>query len=160
LPSRNEVFVNIVTTSASTKIQAEPMKFPLPQKVSRKGGFKGKSILIAAPTATGKSKIGMDLLFHYLSSKPPGCINIYLVPYRALARELFTGILERRQSETADAVIRVATGDYSDPDLDLKATDILIATYEKCDSLLRDEPDFRPYVVIADPSSWGRDERS
>lgn len=125
-------------------------RFPLQDKVLRAGGFKGKSLLIAAPTATGKSKLGIDFLFYYLSSKPPGSVNTYLVPYRALAREVFTTVLERGRAERPDAVIKMATGDYSDPELDLNKTDVLVATYEKCDSLLRDEPEFQPYVVVAD----------
>jgi replicative superfamily II helicase len=128
----------------------EKLRFPLPDKIRRAGGFSGKSLLITAPTATGKSKVGIDLLFHYLQSKPPGFTNTYLVPYRALARELFSSILERGKMEAPEAVIKLATGDYSDPELDLKKTDILVATYEKCDSLLRDEPKFCPYLVVAD----------
>lgn len=124
--------------------------FPLHEKVRRAGGFAGKSILIAAPTATGKSKIGIDLVFHYLPSKPAGAANVYLVPYRALAREVFSTVLERGRNEVPGAAIKVATGDYTDPELDLRQTDILIATYEKCDSLLREAADFRPYVIVAD----------
>ncbi len=48
------------------------MKFPLSEKIRKAGGFDGKSLLIASPTATGKSKVGVDLLFHYFSSKPDG----------------------------------------------------------------------------------------
>ena len=48
------------------------MKFPHPEKIRKAGGFGWKSLLIAAPTATGKSKVGVDLLFHYFSSKPDG----------------------------------------------------------------------------------------
>jgi replicative superfamily II helicase len=126
------------------------MVFSLPEKIRKAGGFDGKSLLIAAPTATGKSKVGVDLLFHYLSSKPDGYVNLYLVPYRALARELFATILERSRTEAPQASIKVATGDYTDPELDMKKTDILIATYEKCDSLLRDDPDFCPHLLVAD----------
>ncbi len=125
-------------------------EFPLVAKVMRAGGFAGTSLLIAAPTATGKSKIGIDLLFHYLGSKAPGAVNVYLVPYRALAREIFATVVERGRQEAPTAVIKVATGDYADPELDLQQMDILIATYEKCDSLLRDEATFRPYLVVAD----------
>lgn len=126
------------------------LKFPLIGKVTRAGGFAGKGLLIAAPTATGKSKIGIDLVFHYLASKPAGAVNVYLLPYRALAREIFATVAERGRNEAPTATIKVATGDYADPELDLQQTDILIATYEKCDSLLRDEPEFRPHVIVAD----------
>ncbi|MDR7495218.1 MAG: DEAD/DEAH box helicase [Armatimonadota bacterium] len=126
------------------------LKFPLLDKVTQAGAFAGKSLLIAAPTATGKSKIGIDLLFYYLASKPTGAANVYLVPYRALAREVFAAVLERGRSEAPRATIKVATGDYADPELDLGHTDILVATYEKCDSLLREEPDFQPNVIVAD----------
>ncbi len=71
------------------------LEFPLPLKVEKARGFGGKNLLIAAPTATGKNKMEMNLLFHHLSSKPAGAVNTYLVPYRALARELFAAIVER-----------------------------------------------------------------
>lgn len=80
---------------------------------------------------------------------PPGSVNTFLVPYRALARELFTTVLERGRAERPDAVIKVATGDHSDPETDRNNTDGPVATYEKSDSLLRDEPKFQPYLVVA-----------
>lgn len=121
---------------------------PLLAKARTSGAFDGKNLLLTAPTGTGKSYVGRALLLHYAASRPPGTTNTYLVPYRALAEEIY----QHLKSSAANLRVRIATGDYRDP-IDFHRTDILVATYEKFQSLLQRQSSrnpYRPYAIVMD----------
>jgi helicase len=127
--------------------------FPLYERARSAGVFDDASALIVAPTATGKSYIGRDALRARFQRGVPGT-HSYLVPFRALAEEVFERI--RTLFEPDGARVRIATGDHRDP-VRPDATDVLVATYESFSGLLRSE-EFQPGFVVADELHLVADE--
>jgi len=121
--------------------------FPLFEKARKSGILESGNGLIVAPTATGKSYIGRTILIHAVKNKEPG-VHVYLVPYRALASEMYDSFGRELRAIGVDAVVRVATGDNADP-IYPQQTNILVATYERFAGILR-LPDFRVGRVIVD----------
>ena len=108
-----------------------------PQEDSIKAGLlHGKSLLISAPTASGKTLIAILSMINYLS-KSKGKI-VYLCPLRALAAEKFS---EFKKLESIDfkrkIKVKISTGDFEAVDKDLVNSDIIILTNEKMDSIIR-----------------------
>lgn len=106
----------------------------------------GTSLLLAAPTASGKSLVAFATIFATLER---GRKAIYIVPLRALASEK-----HRELQELAPPGIRVglAIGDYDETPARLADLDILVTTSEKADSLLRHGHELfqRIGLVVAD----------
>lgn len=134
----------------------EGKEFPLEKKAREMGAFDKRSLLLTAPTGTGKSHIGARILCHYLENKPAGAVNTYLVPFKALAEEVFRSLRDMVDRDYGGRyTVRIATGDYTDP-IDFSRTDILVATYEKFQALVQRPPletgeeRYVPYVVVMD----------
>ncbi|HWP63704.1 MAG TPA: DEAD/DEAH box helicase [Candidatus Binatia bacterium] len=124
---------------------ANQIHFPLFERAERYGVLDGRSALISAPTATGKSHIGREAIRRALSRGDPGT-HAYLVPYRALAEEVFDAFHDLLAG--TEARLRIATGDYRDP-LRPESADLVVATYESFAVLLRSGT-FRVGTVVAD----------
>lgn len=124
--------------------------FSLFQKAVNHGVLKAESgWLISAPTATGKSYIGLEIIKRNLADKPDMDIFLYLVPFKALAEEIYT----RLRNELPDNIrLHIKTGDY-DKQFDLNQTDVLVATYESIDGIIQSEKLFCPSIIIADECS-------
>ena len=108
-----------------------------PQADSVKSGLlDGKSILVSAPTASGKTLIAMLAMLSYLS-KNSGKV-IYLSPLRALAAEKFTEF-KKLEKITMGKKIKagISTGDFENIEKNLEKSNILILTNEKMDSIIR-----------------------
>ncbi len=108
-----------------------------PQEDSIKAGLlDGTSLLISAPTASGKTLIAILSMINYLS-KSKGKI-VYLSPLRALAAEKFS---EFKKFEYIDfkrkIKVKISTGDFDAVDKDLVNSDVIILTNEKMDSIIR-----------------------
>jgi len=114
---------------------AKPRSFPLYDRARQAGVLDDGSALIVAPTATGKSYIGRMILRQAAGNHEPGT-HAYLVPYRALATEMYDSFQHELAADRLEARVRVATGDYTDP-IQPQETDILIATYERFAGLMR-----------------------
>jgi len=108
-----------------------------PQVDSVKSGLlDGKSILVSAPTASGKTLIAMLAMFSYLS-KNNGKV-VYLSPLRALAAEKFTEFKKLEKIVIGKKIkVGVSTGDFDGIEKNLEKSDILILTNEKMDSVIR-----------------------
>ena len=108
-----------------------------PQIDSVKSGLlDGKSILVSAPTASGKTLIAMLAMFSYLS-KNNGKV-VYLSPLRALAAEKFTEFKKLEKIALGKKIkVGVSTGDFDGIEKNLEKSDILILTNEKMDSVIR-----------------------
>jgi len=108
-----------------------------PQVDSVKSGLlDGKSILVSAPTASGKTLIAMLAMFSYLS-KNNGKV-IYLSPLRALAAEKFTEFKKLEKITLGKKIkVGISTGDFDGIEKNLEKSDILILTNEKMDSVIR-----------------------
>ncbi|MEM2892928.1 MAG: DEAD/DEAH box helicase [Candidatus Bathyarchaeia archaeon] len=136
--------------------------YPTQEDAIRRGVLDGKSLVMASPTASGKTLIAeLCVLKHVLER---GGKALYLTPLRALAWEkyetfqAYSGIEKR-----GGGVVRVgiSTGDYDSSTPWLENYDIIITTNEKCDSLLRHKAPWLRLVtlVIADEVHLIGDER-
>ena len=120
--------------------------YPPQAEAVEKGLLEGKNLLAAIPTASGKTLLAELAM---LKSIREGGKALYIVPLRALASEKF-----RRFREFSGLGVRVgiSTGDYDLRDEGLGVNDIVVATSEKTDSLLRNETAWMQEisVVVAD----------
>jgi helicase len=108
-----------------------------PQTDSVKSGLlDGQSILVSAPTASGKTLIAMLAMLSYLS-KNKGKV-IYLSPLRALAAEKFTEFKKLEKVALGNKVkVAISTGDFENIEKNLEKSNVLILTNEKMDSIIR-----------------------
>ncbi len=105
---------------------------PAQAAAARSGLLAGKSVVVSAPTASGKTLIAELAALETIQRRRK---VVYLVPLRALASEKYDEFKQRY----APLGIRVAqsSGDYDSADAWLGNADWIIATSEKMDSLLR-----------------------
>ncbi|MBL7001305.1 MAG: DEAD/DEAH box helicase [Nitrosopumilus sp.] len=108
-----------------------------PQTDSIESGLlDGNSILVSAPTASGKTLIAMLAMISYLS-KNDGKV-IYLSPLRALAAEKFSEFKKLEKVALGRKVkVGISTGDYENLEKNLEKNNVLILTNEKMDSIIR-----------------------
>ena len=108
-----------------------------PQADSVKSGLlNGKSILVSAPTASGKTLIAMLAILSYIS-KNKGKV-IYLSPLRALAAEKFSEFKKLEKISLGNKVkVAISTGDFENIEKNLEKSNVLILTNEKMDSIIR-----------------------
>ncbi|MEM0143663.1 MAG: DEAD/DEAH box helicase [Candidatus Parvarchaeum sp.] len=96
----------------------------------RKGLFDGKNIIVSAPTASGKTLIAeMAILNSFLSGKK----SIYLAPLRALISEKYEDFVK----ENSDVKSVLSIGDYNEKDNNIDKYDVIFASTEKFDSIIR-----------------------
>jgi helicase len=112
--------------------------FPPQEETIRSGVLQGKNMVLASPTASGKTLIAeLCGLMHVLKK---GGKVIYLSPLRALASEKFEDFRKYasiRKSDGRRISIGISTGDFDEADTWLERFDIIVTTNEKADSLLR-----------------------
>ncbi len=105
--------------------------FP-PQKLAiEKGLFSRKNMVIAVPTASGKTLIAELAMIREILE---GGKCLYVVPLRALASEKYEDFLSW---EKIGLKVGITTGDYESRDEWLGECDIIVTTAEKADSLIR-----------------------
>ncbi|MCH2453228.1 MAG: ATP-dependent DNA helicase [Halobacteriales archaeon] len=118
-----------------------------PQIIAVEAGItQGKSVVASVPTASGKTFIAELAM---LSTIARGGKALYIVPLRALANEKKQ---EFDRFDSIDISVGSSTGDYESTDDWLSTKDIIVATSEKVDSLIRN---FAPWIsdltcVVAD----------
>jgi helicase len=111
--------------------------YPPQEKAVKARLMEGESLVICTPTASGKTVIAE---LAALSALKKGGQVVYVVPLRALASEKFK---EFRKWEKLGFRVELQMGDLDAKFLPQKNTaDILIATAEKCDSILRSRPNW------------------
>jgi len=127
--------------------------FPPQEEAIKAGALEGKNLVLASPTASGKTLIAeLCALKHVLEKN--GKI-IYLTPLRALASEKFDDFKKYAAiTKKDDRRIRIgiSTGDFDSTDPWLERYDIIVTTNEKSDSLLRHRAKWMNEIslVIAD----------
>ncbi|MDD3622217.1 MAG: ATP-dependent DNA helicase [Methanofollis sp.] len=104
--------------------------YPPQEEAVRCGIFEGKNLLCAIPTASGKTIVA-EMVMHRQVEDGGKCL--YIVPLKALASEKYEDFSEKGLS------VGVATGDLDRRDAYLGRNDIIVATSEKVDSLLRNK---------------------
>lgn len=102
--------------------------YPPQAECVEKGLFDGKNLLIAIPTASGKTLVAEMAMHHHIGNRGK-CL--YIVPLRALASEKYDDFSGK------GVRVGIATGDFDRRDDYLGRNDIIVATSEKVDSLLR-----------------------
>lgn len=107
--------------------------YPPQAEAIEKGLLSNKNILAAIPTASGKTLLAELAM---LKSITNGGKALYIVPLRALASEKYDRF---REFEPLGIKAGISTGDFESKDEWLGVNDIIVATSEKTDSLLRNE---------------------
>jgi len=103
----------------------------------RKGLFFRKSFLVCAPSGSGKTLIG-ELCLIYNAFQKLGK-SVYLVPFKALATEKYYRF--KKLYQPFNIKVELSIGDYDVDDSKLENADVIVTTYEKMDSLLRNFSD-------------------
>jgi helicase len=127
--------------------------FPPQEETIRAGVLEGKNIVLASPTASGKTLIAELCGLKHVLEK--GGKVIYLAPLRALASEKFEDFKKYSQIKKQDGrkvSVGISTGDFDTADNWLQRYDIIVTTNEKADSLLRHRAKWMDEIslVIAD----------
>ncbi len=107
----------------------------------------GNNCVFAYPTASGKSLLAyLGIMKRVLEENGKA---LYIVPLRALASEKLDDL---KKFEELGMNIGISMGNYDNPDPDLREYDVIIATSEKADSLLRHNVEWLSQLncVIAD----------
>jgi len=117
-----------------------------PQERAAPIALAGRSLVLAIPTASGKSLVAyLAVLRHVLN----GGKAMYIVPLRALAAEKYEDL---HAFEKLGIKVGISVGDYDSPDPTLARYDIIVSTSERADSLLRHRADWLAKLtcVVAD----------
>jgi helicase len=138
--------------AAELRKQSITALFP-PQAQALGPVLAGRSTLLACPTASGKSLVAYLAL---LRAWRAGRTGLYLVPLRALGQEKAD---ELRTFELPGLRVGLSIGDFDLSNEQLERLDILVATSEKADGLLRRGSPWldRLGVVVADEVQLLRD---
>jgi helicase len=127
--------------------------YPPQEEAILAGALDGKNLVLASPTASGKTLIAeLCALKHILEQN--GKV-IYLTPLRALASEKYEELGKYsvlRKTDGRRIRVGISTGDYDRSDNWLERYDIIISTNEKADSLLRHRTKWMDEIslIIAD----------
>jgi len=112
--------------------------YPPQEEAIRAGALEGRNLVLASPTASGKTLVAeLCALEHVLEKNGK---TVYLTPLRALANEKFDEFKKYTAIRKADGKrisIGISTGDFDSSDPWLERYDVIITTNEKADSLLR-----------------------
>ena len=124
-----------------------------PQAAAVEPISRGRSVLLACPTASGKSLVAYLALIRAFRR---GLAGLYLVPLRALAAEKYE---ELEAFQALGLKVGLSMGDFDIPPERLAKLDVLVATSEKADGLLRHGSPWlqRVGVVVADEVHLMRD---
>ena len=127
--------------------------YPPQEEAVKAGAIENKNLVLASPTASGKTLIAeLCAMKHILED---GGKTIYLTPLRALANEKFDEFKKYGSVVKKDGKrvrVGISTGDFDTTDAWLERFDIIITTNEKADSLLRHRAKWTDEVslVVAD----------
>ena len=112
--------------------------YPPQEEAIRAGALDGKNLVLASPTASGKTLIAEFCASKHILEKDGKVL--YLTPLRALASEKYEEFKKYSVLRKADGRkirVGISTGDYDRNDNWLERYDIIVSTNEKADSLLR-----------------------
>jgi helicase len=127
--------------------------YPPQEEAIKAGALEGKNLVLASPTASGKTLVAEFCALKQILEKNGK--TIYLTPLRALANEKFEEFKKYaslRKGDGRRVRIGISTGDFDSSDPWLERHDIIITTNEKADSLLRHRAKWMDEIslVIAD----------
>jgi len=105
----------------------------------QKGLFEKENLLIAIPTASGKTLVAEMAMHHHIAE---GGKCLYIVPLKALASEKYN------EFGNKGVKVGISTGDFDRRDDNLGKNDIIVATSEKVDSLLRNNTPWLTNITL------------
>ncbi len=118
---------------ASQLVSAGFSELHPPQAEAIPLALEGRNLVAAIPTASGKSLIGIVPALKMLSEKRGKVL--YIVPLKALASEKRDDF--QRFADALGFKVHLSTGDLDGSDAGLEGADVVVATSEKADSMLR-----------------------
>jgi helicase len=126
---------SIISDVAAKALKASGFERPNPvqQSALEAGLLDGKNLVVAAPTASGKTLIAEIAALNTIMKL--GRKVVYIVPLRALASEKFEEF--RRRYDPMGIRVALSMGDLDRTDSWLERYDLIIVTSEKMDSMLR-----------------------
>jgi len=107
--------------------------YPPQAQAIEKGALKGNNLLMSVPTAAGKTLIAELCMLKSILQDNGRCL--YIAPLKALASEKYEDF--KKKYSKLGIKVGISTGDLDSPSRHLNRYQILIATAEKVDSLLR-----------------------
>jgi len=112
--------------------------YPPQEEAILAGALEEKNLVLASPTASGKTLIAELCALKHVLEKDGKVL--YLTPLRALASEKYEefkkyAVIRKRSGGRVS--VGISTGDYDSSDPWLEKFDIIVTTNEKADSLLR-----------------------
>ncbi len=110
--------------------------YPPQAEAVERGVTRGESLVASIPTASGKTLIATLAMLASIDRDEGGGTALYIVPLRALASEKRE---EFEQFEQYGLDVGVSTGNYESEGGWLAGKDIVVATSEKVDSLVRND---------------------
>jgi len=127
--------------------------YPPQEEAIKAGALEGRNLVLASPTASGKTLVAEFCALKHILEKNGK--TIYLTPLRALASEKyqeFKKYTSIRKPNGRRIRIGISTGDYDSTDAWLERYDIIVTTNEKADSLLRHRAKWMDEIslVVAD----------
>ncbi|MCX8177902.1 MAG: DEAD/DEAH box helicase [Candidatus Bathyarchaeota archaeon] len=127
--------------------------YPPQEEAVKLGVLDWRNLVLASPTASGKTLIAELCAMKHVLEKNGKVL--YLAPLRALATEKYEELRKYSSIIKPDGkhiAVGISTGDYDSSDPWLERYDIIVATNEKVDSLLRHRAKWMDDVslVIAD----------
>jgi helicase len=127
--------------------------YPPQEEAVKAGALEGKNLVLATPTASGKTLVAEFCALKHILEKNGKAV--YLTPLRALANEKFDEFRKYTTLAKKDGRrirVGISTGDFDSTDPWLERYDIIITTNEKADSLLRHRAKWMDEIslVVAD----------
>jgi len=115
------------------------------------GLLSSKNIVAAIPTASGKTLLAEFAMLKSILDEDRRGKALYIVPLRALASEKFDrfrGFERIKKNDGRGISTGIATGDFDSSDEWLGNFDIIVATSEKVDSLLRNASRWMEEITV------------
>jgi helicase len=107
---------------------------PPQEKAVDSGLLEGEDLIVASPTASGKTFIAELAMVE--KAVKQGKTAVYVVPLKALASEKYEDFSDRYENLN----VKISVGDLDDAGEYLDNADVVIVTSEKLDSMLRHNP--------------------
>ena len=114
--------------------------YPPQEEAIKSGVLEGKNLVLATPTASGKTLIAMMAAAKAVEG---GGKVVYLAPLRALASEKYSefkqvfGSIKKPESVRKNFRVMISTGDYDSSGESLGGGDVIVLTNERFDSIVR-----------------------
>lgn len=117
-----------------------------PQAEAIYNGINGENILVSVPTASGKSLISYILMFNTILRR--GGLGIYIVPLKALASEKYLELNDIAKELNLGIKVALSVGDTKIDKNKVEYADIIISTYERLDTLIRNYKAYSKHLDV------------